>query len=1463
MDAVLRYIGCLIFFCLSYFYKVQAQLKYKAEFYSTQDGLSHDAVTNIIKDREGFIWIGTWSGINRFDGHTFKSFKSAPGDLSRLKNDRIDQIVEDHSNNFWIKAYDNQVYRFDKRREEFHPFEVKKGSQKIKILFDRIKLLKNGEIWLITASDGVVVIPDANKQEHFLHLSATASDPIVLPSGKINFLFEDSRARIWLATDKGMMAIIRSSKGKYSTLKLSQVFFDKQSFKSATETSSHLYFATNHGEIISYDKSDGSVSRTKVSDYSINQFLASNKNKVVYACTDGGELIQVNETNGNLTYKRFTVAERLLSIFQDKTGNLWIEPEGNGVLKFNHLTGLFTKFTQISDGGYSYNGNHYKVFEDKKGRVWVNMKSGGFGYVEAGGNTFQPFSSVTGLSSSPYSNVVTSLYYQENGVLWFSTVDRGINKVILQDNTFGQKLLGDRPHPKSDNEVRGIWVDRKQRVWVGVKSRNLYILKNGNKLPVTFLNQPKGGIGAVYCIMEDSNGNIWLGTKASGLYLAQPVNGEQTAYKLTNYSKGTDKNGLNSNEIYALLEDRYGKIWVGTFDQGLSIAVLNNGKFHFRNKENGLRGYPVQGYQKIRSLALDLSGNVWIGTTDGLIVKSPGNALTSGKSFANYSKIPGAKSSLGNNDVQYVFRDSRNTMWLATSGGGLEKAIGSKPLQNLHFRNYTTKDGLPSDYILSCTEDVHGYLWAATQNGLSRFEPLKERFRNFDSYDGLPKATFSEAAAQRFNDGTLIYGTNQGYIYFHPDSVVHEPYPSGIAFTNLMVNNIDQHPEKGGILSVDINYLKNLRLKYDQNIISIDYTLLDSRLGPKQTYAYRLSGFETEWNNNGDLRRATYTNLPPGDYTFQVKSLNSDSLQAVPLRSLEIKILPPPWRTWWAYLLYAITFILLLEVARRIITSFLRLRNKIVVEQKLAEVKSSFFMNISHELRTPLTLILNPIEEIKRNETLTPQGLGQIEIVKKNSNRMVRFINQLLDLRKMESGKATLRISKFDVFLFVREIFGYFTELAIKKNISLDIQSDLQKLVIWADVEKLDIVLYNLLSNAFKFSPDNKTITVIISINDKNNTISIIVKDQGRGVAQDQLKDIFKLYYQVNNKFDSYQIGSGIGLALSKELMELHQGEIQATLNADEGLSVELLLPLGLEHLSGNNVQLLDVQDGPVEEIKQETLPEVPIATYESISLGKIEGTVLLVEDNQELKDFLFVQLSKMYKVETADNGQQGWEKAKKLIPDLILSDVMMPVMNGIELLDKLKNDILTSHIPVVMLTAKYSVEDQIEGLKYGADYYITKPFNNNFLFAAISGLINQRKQLFSKLLDNREFINAEPTPIVITDKDKVFMEKVIEIVERNMENPEFNIDSVADTLGMARSTFYRKFKSLTNIAPVEFVREMRLKRAKQYLDAGETRISDIAYTVGFNNAKYFSTCFREKYQYSPSEYLRSISNKI
>jgi len=1434
-------------------FMVKAQLNFKSDFYSTENGLSHDAVTNIMKDREGFIWVGTWNGINRFDGRQFRSFKSFPGDLSHLKNDRIDQIVEDLGSNLWIKAYDNQIYRFDKVKEQFYPVNLGTGK---KFQFNRIKLGSGGEIFLITKNQGLIIIPDPKLPKKYVHLSAGSTSAIKLPSDVLNFILEDAQKRIWISTEKGLVCLVKRNKG-FVQIKLRSNIFSAENFDSFAESSSSIYFGSGKGNLIVVNKSTRLAIKNRISDYKINNLLASKIGEKIYASTSGGELITSSGNPIKVTNRAFA-GEKLDWMFEDKSGMVWIEPENNGVISYSPSTNSFKKIKGISDDGYSYNGTYFRAFEDNKGRVWVCMKNAGLGYLEGDKTEFKLFNSGKNPSVDNMPNAVTALFYEGDGVIWFSSVDRGVNKVVLQEGYFKQRFPTAKTIQKSDNDVRGIWVDRKNRLWLGQKSKNLYVIKDGKPLAIEFVNYDRAKLGAVYCILEDSKNNIWLGTKASGLYLAQPLNQERTKYTVTHFNK--DKllsSGLNSNEIYSLLEDKYGKIWIGTFDEGLNVATAIDGKVKFLNKSNGLKGYPNEGFLKIRTLASDRAGNIWIGTTNGLLIKDVGSANVPGSQFAIYAKIPGVGNSLGNNDIQFIFRDRKNRMWLSTSGGGLDKALVQDPFKMVSFKNYTTRQGLPNDYVLSSTEDHHGYIWAATQNGLSKFDPVKEEFTNYGSYDGLPKVTFSESASQRFSDQSIVFGTNRGYIYFHPDSIVSKRRFAKMVFTNLQVNNADQSPDSNGLIAADVNYLKKLDLRYDQNIFSIDYAVLDSKRGAKQLYAYRLRDFETNWNINRERRRATYTNLPPGNYVFEVKSLDKEGFISVPYKSLLINISPPPWKTWWAYLIYIVIAIGLIEISRRIVFTMLNLRNKITIERKLTELKTNFFTNISHELRTPLTLILNPIEEIGRNEMLSPLGIDHLEIVKKNSNRMIRFINQLLDLRKMESGKATLKIAHFDVTVLVKEVVEYFRETALNRNIQVKLMPDNSSFMVWADKEKLDIVLYNLLSNAFKFSKDHSNIFLKIEADPVVDRVHIYVHDQGVGVSENKLQEIFNLYYQANNANDVNQKGSGIGLALSKEIIELHGGQISAHQNENLGLTIKVTLLTEKSHYVGSNIDFIDDRQNVAKMGKA-----IPTATptLETDLRPQPSARLLLVEDNDDLRNFLTVQLSRFYQVETAGDGAEGFQKAQQLMPDLILSDVMMPVMDGIAMLDQLKKDTATSHIPVVLLSAKFSIEDQINGLEYGADYYITKPFNNEFLLAAIAALIQQRRRIFNNLIEKRQLPLLQPSEIVITDKDKLFMEKVIEIVEQNMESTDFNIDSVAETIGMGRSTFYRKFKSLTDLAPVEFVRDMRLQRAKQLLDAGEKSISVIAYTVGFTNAKYFSTCFKEKYKLSPSEYLKSLS---
>jgi signal transduction histidine kinase/ligand-binding sensor domain-containing protein/DNA-binding response OmpR family regulator len=1458
---------CFLLMLSLFTIRAAGQIKCKIEHYSTEDGLSHNRIMCMIKDREGFMWFGTWDGLNRFDGHNFLVYKSRPGDTSSLRNNRIQDIVEDHSGYLWLQAYDNRIYRFDKKKEQFLAITSKpllnNASQP---LYNKIILSKTGQIWLTTKSQGIFLIPNPDAPHpQCIRFAAGLDQRFQLPSNNINFFYEDQQANIWIGTPTGICCLQKRGSDIYSNTNLDKAFSKGIDFTSAADGGDKVWLGTRNGIFIGFDKSSHRFLGHKLSNHSLNGICISKKTDLIYLSTAAGEIITANKKGLSVGISAIADASEFFSIYEDRKGLLWIEPENYGIVKFDPSRNEFKHFNQKMDGFYDHGAKFYKVFEDSNGLVWVSMRSGGFGYYNASTDQIAYFYDEPGTDNHRFSNIVVCTYSDPNGVLWLNADDKGLNKIVFQRNDFNQKLLMDHTVIRSDNEIRGICNDRKNRLWLATKSGNLYVYQNDQRQALAFLNMPKEGIGVVYTIIQDKKNNIWLGTRSNGLFKAEPVNPAQTIYKLSHYTN--DKNNiysLSSNVVYSLLEDSKGRIWVGTYEEGLNLVNLKDGKIQFINIKNSFKNYPKGEFIKVRNVKEDAQSNLWIATTDGLLVLDADKGITNNYRFVSFSKIAGDKESLGKNDIQFIFRDSKNTMWLSTSGGGLNKAIGTDPFKALKFKVYTTEDGLTSDYVLSSVEDNKGNLWLATENGLSKFNPQTERFRNYDSYDGLPKTGFSESSSLKLPSGNLVFGGITGYVSFNPDAIVNHKIDVNMVFTNLQVNNEDVATNSNGwFLKQNIDQITNLTLHHNQNILSIDYAVLDYRLGNKQSYAYRLVGFDKKWHDNKAQRRATYTNLPTGDYTFEVKSSNNDLYINAPYKKLTITILPPPWLTWWAYSIYAVLAIVLIETVRRIAFTMVRLRHRIAVEQKLADLKIAFFTNVSHELRTPLTLILNPIEQIHQKENLSEQGNEYINVVRKNANRMVRFINQLLDLRKVQSGKATLKISIVEMLSFVTRISEYFKDVAAEKQIELNISSNSNELLAWIDAEKLDIVIYNLLANAFKFTPKGKKILISLYQDIAKNNFTIQVADQGEGVPDSKLKDIFELYYEGEHAEGKNLKGTGIGLALSKELIELHHGTISAKNNMDKGLTVTVELNLGKDYLKQDDVVYVDSPEIPHE--FEKTMQELLSTTPQQPAPTQIADAplVLLVEDNTDLRMFLHLQLSNFYRVEIAGNGEEGLQKAVKLIPDLILSDVMMPKMNGIQMLDNLKHNPTTSHIPVILLTARFSIENQIEGLKYGADCYITKPFHNDFLMAAIQNLLKQRKQIFETILNGKKTIELKPGEIAITSHDEVFLKKIIKVVEDHMADPEFNIDIVAGSMNMARSTFYKKFKSLTNLTTVEFVRDMRLKRAKQYLDCGKTNIAEIADLSGFSNAKYFSTCFKEQYKISPSDYLKLRSNKV
>jgi signal transduction histidine kinase/ligand-binding sensor domain-containing protein/CheY-like chemotaxis protein/AraC-like DNA-binding protein len=1422
----------------------------------------------MMKDRDGFMWFGTWNGLNRFDGHTFVVYKSRPGDTSSLKNDRVQDIVEDNSGYLWVRTYDNRIYRFDKKTEQFLAIGTKVNTgNKGQPVYNKIILSKNGQIWLTTQSDGVFFIPQPGSPHPVtIHYSAEINGPKHLPANNIGFLFEDIEGNIWIGTPGGICCLQKQGSNDFNNINIKQPQLPPGStFIAAVDTRDKVWLSTTTGDLFYFDKSTRKFYSKKISTGSLQGVYPSKKINHLYITTTSSELITLDEQTLQTSVSVYKNAGQLGQVTEDHNGLLWIEPERYGIVKYDPQNNTFKHFIQKTDAYYDKAVKFYRVTEDKNGLVWINMENGGFGYYDPVKDAVDYFYDEPGSGNYRFSNVVVCIYSDPSGVLWLNADDKGLNKIVFQRNDFNQQLVVKKTVIRSDNEIRGICNDSDNRLWLASKAGSLYVYQNHSPVNIKFLNLPKDGIGVVYSMVQDKKGAMWFGTRGNGLFKAEPTGKIHTTYKLSHFLY--DKNNiysLSSNLIYSVFEDKQGQIWVGSYDAGLDLVDQQHGLPRFINTRNSFKNYPKNGFVKIRHMQQDANGKLWVATTDGLLVVNANGLKTGDYRFTTFSKKAGDIESLGKNDIQFIFRDSKNNMWLCTSGGGLEKAIGKNPFKGLKFKVFTTESGLTSDYVLSCVEDNKGYLWLSTENGLSKFDPRTEQFRNYYSYDGLPQTGFSEASGLELPGGDLVFGGITGYVYFAPDKIVNHPINANMVFTNLQINNKDVITnDSSGVLHNNIDQTQHLKLDYFQNIISIDYTVLDYRLSNKQTYAYRMVGFDKTWHDNQNQRRATYTNLPAGDYTFEVKSLSDQLYVTQPYKKLTITIFPAPWRTWWAYLLYIAFAIVMIEIARRIALTMLKLRHRIAVEQKLADLKLSFFTNVSHELRTPLTLILNPIEEISKRETLSTQGNEHINVVRKNAKRMVRFINQLLDLRKVQSGKAVLKVSQVEIVSFVTKISEYFTDVAHEKSIKLNIEANKNEIFAFIDAEKIDIVIYNLLANAFKFTPYDKNIKVLIRSSVNQNKVSIEIADQGQGVTESKLNDIFELYYEGDHCEGKNLKGTGIGLALSKELVELHHGKISARNNADQGLSVTVELLLGKEHLTHDEVIFIDLPEVPHEfEEAMDDMLQQSIG-HPAYQHNNTVPMVLLVEDNNDLRMFLNTQLSEFYRVELAENGEEGLIKANKLLPDLVLSDVMMPKMDGIQLLDKLKNDIQTSHIPVVLLSAKFSIESQIEGLNYGADYYITKPFHNDFLLASIENLIKQRKKIFESFLNGRRTIELNPGEIVITSHDELFLKKIISIVEDRMSDPDFNIEAVAESLNMGRSTFYKKFKSLTNVAPVEFMREMRLKRAKQLLDAGENNISEIAYTVGFNNGKYFSTCFKDQYQLSPSEYLKAKAFKV
>jgi len=913
-----------------------------------------------------------------------------------------------------------------------------------------------------------------------------------------------------------------------------------------------------------------------------------------------------------------------------------------------------------------------------------------------------------------------------------------------------------------------------------------------------------------------------------------------------------DNTSLSNDNIYSIIEDHNGRILIGTFGGGLNVLMEENGKISFLNYKNKLN-YPINNCSKIRFLLEDKDKTLWVATTNGLLQMD--NFMVRGMKNYYNEKTFNNENSLSNNDVHYLLLDKKNDLWIGTFGGGINKLITKASTESeARFQNFSMKEGLLSDIVLSIKEDKSGNLWFTSENGITRLDSKTGFIQNYDVFGNMKDAHFSEAASIFTKDGLIYFGSNVGYYYFNPGEILPSKEKPSIQFTDFQLfNNEVPIGEKNSPLKTSIGSSDEIRLTHKQSVFSIEYSALDFINPEKIQYAFMLENFEDKWNYVGTQRKATYTNLPKGTYYFKVKSTNNEGVWVENERVIKIKILPSFWETPVAYIIYFLLILLILYAVYYLTNMFSNLKNEVEVEQKVTDIKLRFFTNISHELRTPLTLITGPVENILKTERISENAKEQLHIVKSNADRMLRLINQILDFRKIQNKKMRLKIQPTRFDILIKEICSNFSKEAYEKNIDFKITNNASDVILWLDRDKIDMIFYNLLSNAFKFTQSYKKIEVLIDAISPKKDIQVKVIDEGPGIPREKRNVLYERFTSANEIQNlGNQRGTGIGLNLVKELIDLHKGQIEVESEAGKGSTFIVTLYAGKDHF-GNDVDFIVEDDYNLAEEK--TRNDIYIDEHDNIINAKDNPLLLIVEDNEEMQSFLTKVLERNYRIQTAYNGLDGWEKVKKLIPDLVITDLMMPEMDGIQLTDNIKHNEHTSHIPVILLTAKSADESRLEALKSGADDYITKPFSPVLLQARVENILEQRKRL--QELYRKNLMEMEPAKIELTSQDEIFMAKLLDFMEKNIDNCDLTVEDMVSEMAYGRTVFFNKLKGLTGLAPIEFIRQVRIKRAAQLLKSGQYNVSQITYMVGMSDSRYFSKCFKKIYGVTPSEFKK------
>lgn len=1413
-----------LFLLLTIAINIAAQPICQVKHFSVSDGLAQGNVMSILQDQKGLVWFSTWNGLNKFDGYTFKTYKTSQESKYAFGSNRMGTISESKYGDIWCPTYDGQACLFDVETEKFidvlQPIEL---STKQTNNVTRIYSLEKGIAWILCESGYAFRVDEqlCKKGEGITLYSASNHN---LKGNQIFNIYQDSEEDEWILTDKGVSII-----GK----KTLDTDFPFQFITQIKET---ICLIAENDKLARYDFHTKKLKFVDIPypHHKINNVTTIGKDMLALG-TDNGVILYSIPKNSFQQIDIRTATQTsndVESVYQDHLGDIWIFSKDPGIVHLNLATNekehLFTPKDEIIKHGRK---SRKLIFEDNAKNLWLLPTEGNFCYYDRKERTLKPLLTDINNPKSIFSPLVRSYTLDNQGNCWFATA-RGVEKLCFFPQSYQFNLTD------YEAETRAFLQDSNKRLWTASKSNYIqifapdgnlvgYLSKQGN-----IIKEKQSFYNGVYSILEDKDGNIWLGTKEIGLFQLKKTGANH--YSIHHFEHQTnDPYSLSSNSIYAIFQDSRNNIWIGCYGGGLNLlAQAKDGKVSFIHSNNELRNYPIAYGMKVRNIAEAPGGVILVGTTNGLLTFSNNFERLEEIKFYRNIRRPGDKNSLSANDIMHIYTDKNKTTYVVSFTGGVNKVISPNLLnENIQFKNYDKNNGLASDLALSMIEDTQNQLWVVSEIALSKFDPAKETFENYELSSIYQEFNFSEALPIINARNQIILGTDKGFLEVSPEKMRKSSYVPPIVFTGLKI--------QGHLTDHSIDNLEELELEPSQRNVTFQFAALDY-VNPKGIlYAYRLQGLEEEWNEADNNRSASYINLPAGKYQLQVKSTNSDGVWVDNVQTLSIHVLPTFWETYWAWLFYFILFILFTASIVYVLFYIYRLRHRVDMEQQLANIKLRFFTDISHELRTPLTLISSPVTEVLENEPLSPSAREHLTLVHQNTERMLRLMNQILDFRKIQNQKMKLLIEETDLIPLLQKVMSSFKLIAEEKNINYQLTSTIQSVYSWVDRDKFEKIFFNLLSNAFKYTPADKSITV--NITTKEKTVEIEVADEGIGIAVEKQHSLFQRFESLV-KQNILQPSSGIGLSLVKEMVEMHHGTI--TVNSQPGIGSRFTVSLPLQReIFEEDVQvefiLNDSQSSAPHPVDSMKAPE-EVEEKEDLETNSDGFSILVVEDNEELKAFLKSILSENYTVITASNGEEGLQHAVDDLPDLIISDVMMPVMDGLEMIRQIKENNNICHIPIIVLSAKASLDDRIAGLEQGIDDYITKPFSATYLKTRVASLLRQRKALqelyMNRLMEGKNTSSPDPlTPSQpqITPYDEQFMKKVMAYMEEQMDNAELTIDEFAEQLMLSRTIFYRKLKSIVGLTPVDFIREIRIKRAVQLIDSDEYNFSQVAYMTG------------------------------